>query len=67
MAAAYLFHICSSHAFLEGNERAAAMSALVFLDVNGVTKLQPPADLEAIPLRVPDAPLDQEARTGWRP
>src|SRR5436305_14520652 len=39
MAAAYLFHIASNHPFLDGNKRAAAMSALIFLDVNGVADL----------------------------
>jgi death-on-curing protein len=65
MAAAYLFHIASNHAFLDGNKRAAAMSALVFLDVNGVTKLPPPADLEAITLRVAAGEMDKEALTEW--
>ena len=41
------------------------MSALVFLDVNGVTKLPPPADLEAITLRVAAAEMDKEALTEW--
>lgn len=31
MAAAYLYHICQNHAFVDCNERAAAFSALVFL------------------------------------
>ena len=36
MAAAYLFHIVQNHPFLDGNKRAGAVAALVFLDVNGV-------------------------------
>ena len=36
MAAAYLFHIAQNHPFLDGNKRAGAVAALVFLDVNGV-------------------------------
>jgi len=35
MAAAYLFHITSNHPFLDGNKRAGAASALVFLDMHG--------------------------------
>ena len=48
MAAAYLFHICQNHAFVDGNKRAAALSALVFLKVNGVEpeQLPPPEVLE---------------------
>ena len=35
MAAAYAFHICQNHPFLDGNKRVALASALVFLDING--------------------------------
>jgi death-on-curing protein len=35
MAAAYAFHICENHAFLDGNKRVALASSLVFLDING--------------------------------
>jgi death-on-curing protein len=35
MAAAYAFHICQNHAFLDGNKRVALASSLVFLDLNG--------------------------------
>jgi death-on-curing protein len=36
MAAAYLFHLCENHPFVDGNKRAAYASALVFLRLNGV-------------------------------
>ncbi len=35
MAAAYGYHICKNHPFLDGNKRVALASALVFLDLNG--------------------------------
>lgn len=35
MAAAYGYHLCMNHAFLDGNKRVALASALVFLDLNG--------------------------------
>lgn len=34
-AAAYLFYIVKNHAFLDGNKRSAAASALAFLRING--------------------------------
>jgi death-on-curing protein len=37
MAAAYAFHICQNHPFIDGNKRAALTSSLVFLDINGYT------------------------------
>ena len=35
MAAAYLFHICQNHPFLDGNKRAGANAAITFLLMNG--------------------------------
>jgi len=34
MAAAYLYHICQTHAFHDGNKRTAVLAAVVFLDLN---------------------------------
>jgi death-on-curing protein len=31
MAAAYLFHLCQNHAFIDGNKRVGANSAITFL------------------------------------
>ena len=36
MAAAYLYHIVQNHAFLDGNKRAGAATAIVFLAMNDV-------------------------------
>ncbi len=33
-AAAYLFHVCQNHPFLDGNKRVAVVSALAFLAMN---------------------------------
>jgi len=35
MAAAYLFHVVKNHPFIDGNKRVGAVSALVFLALNG--------------------------------
>jgi death-on-curing protein len=35
-AAAYAFHLCQNHPFLDGNKRTALASALVFLSLNGI-------------------------------
>ena len=35
MAAAYTYHICQNHPFMDGNKRVALASSLVFLDING--------------------------------
>jgi death-on-curing protein len=41
MAAAYAFHISQNHPFVDGNKRTALTSALVFLDMNGVSISDP--------------------------
>ena len=37
MAAAYLFHIVRDHPFVDGNKRAGAVAAFVFLELNGLS------------------------------
>jgi death on curing protein len=37
MAAAYLFHLVMNHAFVDGNKRIGAASAIVFLSINDIT------------------------------
>jgi death-on-curing protein len=34
MAAAYLFHLCQNHPFIDGNKRAGANAAITFLLIN---------------------------------
>lgn len=65
MAAAYLFHIANNHPFVDGNKRAAAMSALVFLDGNGVRDLPDPVELEEKTLVVASGELSKEHLTQW--
>jgi death on curing protein len=36
MAAAYLYHIVQNHPFLDGNKRAGAAAAIVFLAMNDI-------------------------------
>lgn len=35
MAAAYLFHLCENHPFVDGNKRVALATCIVFLRMNG--------------------------------
>ena len=34
MAAAYLFHLCQNHLFIDGNKRVGANAAITFLLIN---------------------------------
>lgn len=45
MAAAYAFHICQNHPFTGGNKRTALASALVFLELDDISILDPSGKL----------------------
>lgn len=50
MAAAYLFHLVKNHAFNDGNKRIAALTAAVFLQVNGFTVIADEDEFEKLVL-----------------
>lgn len=45
MAAAYAFHIGKNHPFVDGNKRTALVSALVFLELHGISISDPQGKL----------------------
>ena len=51
-AAAYLFHICGNHPFVDGNKRTSLATALVFLELNGVIIEDPDQELYQIVMQV---------------
>ena len=55
MAAAYLFFIVSNHPFVDGNKRAGAEAALVFLEMNGIEAAASEDDLVAMTLAVAES------------
>ncbi len=65
MAAAYMFHIAQNHPFVDGNKRAAVLSALVFLYLNGIKDFPDPKGLEAVTLQVAAGELGKDALTMW--
>ncbi len=50
MAAAYLFHLVKNHAFNDGNKRIAALTAAVFLEVNGISLTADEVEFEKVVL-----------------
>lgn len=61
MASAYLFHIVRNHPFVDGNKRAGAAAALVFLRLNGFTVHATNAALVKVVLDVAERKLDKAA------
>ena len=52
MAAAYAYHLCQNHPFIDGNKRTALAAALVFLELNGITILDPRGRLKNVMIRI---------------
>ena len=61
MAAAFLFHICANHPFIDGNKRAAFATALFFLDVNGYDLDANQQDAEKLVLGVARGEVEKPA------
>ena len=52
MAAAYCYHLCQNHPSIDGNKRTALAAALVFLELNGVSILDPRGRLKTAMFRI---------------
>jgi death-on-curing protein len=59
MAAAYAFHIAQNQPFLDGNKRTGLLSAIVFLDLDGVVIADPEGTLYDAMIAVADRRLDK--------
>jgi len=65
MAAAYLFHICNNHPFIDGNKRAGGMAAFVFLDANGYELTASQDEFEAVVLQTAAGEFSKDDLTIW--
>ncbi len=65
IAAAYLFHICCNHAFIDGNKRTALARAITFLIDNGVTDLPDQDEAADITIAVAAGHISKEELTQW--
>ena len=64
MAAAYHYHICQAHAYIDGNKRTAALASLAFLAINGVTP-PPPDELETVTLSMASGQMSKAELANW--
>ncbi len=65
MAAAYLFHLCKNHPFLDGNKRVAVAAAEVFVMLNGCKLAATNLQLEVLTLGVADSSISKEQATAF--
>ncbi|MBE7504151.1 MAG: type II toxin-antitoxin system death-on-curing family toxin [Verrucomicrobiales bacterium] len=63
VAAAYLFHLCRNHPFLDGNKRAALGACLVFLRLNGIEPKADGPEWEELTLAVAASVMDRDETT----
>lgn len=59
-AAAYAFHICQNHPFVDGNKRTALAAAMVFLELNGIELDDPEEELYSLMMGVADGKKKKE-------
>jgi death-on-curing protein len=59
MAAAYAYHLCQNHPFVDGNKRTALACALIFLELNGQGVTDPKGRLRDAMLEIATGTLDK--------
>jgi death-on-curing protein len=59
MAAAYLFHLCKNHPFVDGNKRVAVTVAEVFIELNEHRLVATDKQLESLTLGVADSSISK--------
>ncbi|MBI2316666.1 MAG: type II toxin-antitoxin system death-on-curing family toxin [Betaproteobacteria bacterium] len=66
IGAAYLFHLCRNHSFVDGNKRTALAACLVFLQANGALPDPdlPAREVDAWEALVLDVAASREDRPG---
>jgi death-on-curing protein len=65
VAAAYVFGICTSHPFRDGNKRISFLAAAVFLGLNGFDLVADDREVVEMMLAVASGRLDEEAIADW--
>jgi death on curing protein len=60
-AAAYAFHICQNHPFVDGNKRVALYAAATFLDLNGFELADPGQALYDMMIAVAEGRFDKKS------
>ena len=65
VAAAYLFHLCRNHPFVDGNKRTAMAAAIVFLRLSGMETAPDSEKWERLLLDVAAGKLDRDQTTQY--
>lgn len=65
MAAAYGFHLCQNHPFIDGNKRTAGMAMFTFLRLNGLEPVASELDYYQTVMAVANGEMNKEQLATW--
>ena len=65
LAAAYAFGVAKNHPFIDGNKRAALVSAYTFLAINGFELEAPEPEAVTVILGTADGSISEEDLASW--
>lgn len=65
MAAAYGFHLCQNHPFIDGNKRTAGMVMFTFLQLNGLEPIATEAAYYGTMMAVASGQMSKEKLADW--
>src|SRR6266851_6838485 len=65
MAAAYGFHLCQNHPFIDGNKRTAGMIMFTFLRLNGLEPVASELDYYSTMMAVASGQMSKEELVAW--
>lgn len=59
MAAAYIYHVCQNHPFIDGNKRTALACGLIFLDFNSIEIDDPSGTLYRMMIKTAEGKMNK--------
>lgn len=65
MAAAYGFHLCQNHPFIDGNKRTAGMAMFVFLKLNRLEPIATEMEYYTTMIDIARGVMDKASLTEW--
>ncbi len=65
MAAAYGFHLCQNHPFIDGNKRTAGMAMFTFLKLNGYKPVATEEDYYRVIMALANGQMSKEQLAAW--
>lgn len=65
MAAAYGFHLCKNHPFLDGNKRTAYNVMFLFLELNGISFAVDDQEHYAVMMAVANGEMTKQQLAAW--